>query len=94
MNDNDLNEIYYETSTLDANATTVARIKQFSLGTLYLLWAIEASQTMVDKESENTLPVFALFAEEFFDNLNDEVKEVTISALKNLADALEYREKN
>lgn len=91
--DAQLNEIYYETSPIDRCEVTINRCKQFSLGMLYMLWLNEA-MVAVDAKDPETLDPFTLFAEEFFDTLNPEVKAITIKAFRNMADALEYREKN
>lgn len=93
MQSDDLNEIYYQTMPIEANATTIARVKTFSLGLLYLTWLCE-SQSALDKELPNNLDPMAIFGEFFFDELNEEVKEKTIQGLRNLADALKYRDSN
>ena len=94
MDQNTLNEIYYQTTTLDADANNIDKVNKLCMFSLYLLWAMEASQTMVDRDSADTLSVFHVFAENFFDNMNEEVKAVTIQALRNLADSLEAREED
>lgn len=95
MEKDTLNEIYYQTTSIEANHTTVARIKQYCLTLLYLLWAMDATQIEANKEKqENTLDIFSLFAEQFFDELNEEVKQKTIEGLRMFADALEFRETN
>jgi hypothetical protein len=93
MEENNLNEIYYETKPIEANHVSRARIKQFSLGMFYLIWLCEA-QIALDKELPGDLDPITIIGEQFFDLLNAEVKQNTIQGLRNLADTLEYRDSN